>query len=179
MNFQAVLHDLFLIRRHSVVLPEGSLRVFSHYLLWYNRVASLRNGMATYSINVHRLEFTNRLTRLVVVANGTAASAYRLDDEDNSVSIELVGSHYQVMEAKPIKWGEPCYPFDLGTGDRVQFTTSELHGLGLIDQGGHCEQLAVKYDPRCGPLRISTPRRTINHVWINPFDRKCMQVESS
>lgn len=133
--------------------------------------------MATFSVNAHRLEFADRYSRLIVKVDDTLISSYRLDDEDNSVSIEIIGTDYRVMEAKPIE--EQEQPDRYSDGCYVHFSDERLNAVGLIDLQFGEGPLTVQYNLSCGPVRLAAQRRGPHSLWIKPFDRQCLQIENN
>ncbi|MFN8394553.1 MAG: hypothetical protein U0176_07770 [Bacteroidia bacterium] len=135
--------------------------------------------MATFSVNAHRLEFADRYTRLVVKADDLAVSSYRLDDEDNSVSIQIIGSNYQVMEAQPIEDQDSPDRFYISDGGFARFSEGSLDAMGMMDHQAASGELTVQYDLHCGPVRLAAQRRNPHSLLIKPFDRQCLQVENN
>lgn len=133
--------------------------------------------MATFSLNAHRLEFAHRYSRLIVKVDDTLITSYRLDDEDNSVSIEIIGTDYQVLEAKPIE--EQDQPDKYADGCSVHFSDERLNAMGLIDLQVEEGPLSVQYSLSCGPVRLAAQRRSPHPLWIKPFDRQCLQIENN
>ena len=129
--------------------------------------------MANYSTSTHSLSFSSDYKTLQVSDSTGIVASYPLDNGDDSVSLTVSGSDYEIDEGDDFDTAihKIAAPAQAG----ITFSGSQMDGIGIIDlrDTNRSGNFSIQYDLECTTYNIKYKVGASEPVWFEFINSNC------